>query len=497
MIGIAVAIDYSLFVLARYRREIARGGTPDEARRTAMATSGVAVVFSGLTVLVALLSLLIVDSTVLRSIALGGVVVIAFSVLSAVTLLPALIALFGHRAYEPGRVAAITARLRRLVTRREPGQGDFWGRWTHAVMRRPIISLIGVSAVMVALALPALSAELDTRAEAQFPGEHDATIGMALAEREIGPGALAPVRSVATFREGRADAPAAQRAIDAYIARLETDKAIDVVLAPKVSDDKRSIAFDVVPSVRPESNAGVDLIERLRADAQKGTGLAAMADLHFGGEAALSHDFADLIGDSLPEVFLVLMALTYLLMLVLLRSAILPLKAVLMNLLTVGAACGVVVALFQWGWLSGVLGFEETGYVEAMIPPLILAVVFGLSMDYEVLILSRIREARATSRDDREAVATGLRATAGTVSSAALIMVSVFLAFAAVSVPSIRQLGVGLAVAVALDATLVRLVLVPATMTLLGRWNWWLPRALGPLVPRVNVESGPTSGRSG
>jgi RND superfamily putative drug exporter len=205
-------------------------------------------------------------------------------------------------------------------------------------------------------------------------------------------------------------------------------------------------------------------------------------------------DFKDLVSGSMWKILLFVAAFSYLVLLVLLRSVLLPLKAVVMNLLSVGAAYGVLVAVFQWGWLDGFLGFESLGYINTMTPPLLLAIVFGLSMDYEVFLLSRIRERYDATGDTRTAVAEGLRASAGTISSAALIMVAVFGVFAGTGVPSIKEIGLGLAVAIALDATLVRLVLVPATMELLGKWNWWLPKPLGRVLPQASFES---SGRAG
>jgi RND superfamily putative drug exporter len=309
---------------------------------------------------------------------------------------------------------------------------------------------------------------------------------MELAARAVGPGTLGPIEAIATFQRGDRAAAGNRDALDAYLAAL---RARPDIASVSVGDglDPRRIALSIVPRAGPETAASEALLRDLRAEAETGKGLAASASVQIGGATALNTDFIALVEDAMPKIALFIVVVSYLILLLMLRSVLLPLKAVLMTLLSVAAAYGVLVAVFQWGWLDGLLGYESPGYVESIAPPLLLAIVFGLSMDYEVFLLSRIREARVRAADDREAVARGLTAGAGTVTSAALIMVSVFAAFVAVGVPSIKMIGVGLAVAIALDATIVRLILVPATMELLGRWNWWLPRWLDRRLPPLEA----------
>jgi RND superfamily putative drug exporter len=227
----------------------------------------------------------------------------------------------------------------------------------------------------------------------------------------------------------------------------------------------------------------------VRAGAERGEGGARVGDVAVGGATASVEDFRDLVAGSMWKIVLFVLAFSYLVLLVLLRSLLLPLKAVLMNLLSVGAAYGVLVAIFQWGWLDGLTGYESLGYINTMTLPLLLAITFGLSMDYEVFLLSRIRERYDATGDTRLAVGQGLARSAATITSAALIMVAVFAVFAGTGVPSIKEIGLGLAVAIALDATLVRLVLVPATMEIMGRWNWWLPAPLARVLPEVDFEA--------
>jgi len=482
MIGIGVAVDYSLFVLARYREEIAAGRGPDDARAIALATSGVAVTFSGLTVIVSLAGLFIVDTMSVRSMALGAILVVAVSVLAATTLLPALISLAGRRAWEPGRVVgpvtgALASGVRRVLGRRrsaDAAPGQFWARWTGAIMRRPVIAAVGAAAVLLALAIPALQLEMRNGALQQFPKDHETRVGFDAAAKVVGAGATSPIEVVAP----RSELAQVQRTVgrDPEIVRL---------VPPLTSRDGQTVLVRGIPLHDGESAPSRDLVQRLRDE------LPPQALV--GGSPSFGKDFADRIGSSMGLIALFVLALSYVVLLLLLRSVVLPLKAVLMNLLSVGAAYGVLVAVFQLGWIDGFLGFHSNGYIDALTPPLVLAIVFGLSMDYEVFLLSRIRERWSVTGDSRTAVAEGLQASAKTITSAALIMSSVFAVFFLTGVPSIQQLGVGCAVAIALDATLVRLVLVPAAMELLGDWNWWLPRPLARLLPDVAIERAPAA----
>jgi RND superfamily putative drug exporter len=481
MIGIGVAVDYSLFVLARYREEIRRGSDPVEARRVALRTSGLAVVFSGTTVILSLAGLFLIDSTTIRSMAMGAIMVVAVSILAAVTLLPVLMRVLGRRAYARGRIALTTAlvvrRWRSLPRRRgstRPGarRTAFWERWTARVTRRPWVSALASAAVLLVLAIPALSLEFGDGALRQFPKDNETRVGAELAARTQGAGAAGPTQVLirSTDRE----------AVARQVARLRRDPEVARVLPPVPARDGSATLIGVEPRHDAESPQARSLVERLRA-----------GDVEVGGATAAVEDFKDLVSGSMWKILVFVLAFSYLVLLLLLRSVLLPLKAVLMNLLSVAAAYGVLVAVFQWGWLDGLLGYESLGYINTMTPPFLLAIVFGLSMDYEVFLLTRIRERYDATGDTTTAVAQGLRASAATISSAALIMVAVFAVFAGTGTPSIKEIGLGLAVAIALDATLVRLVLVPATMELMGRWNWWLPGPLERVLPRADFERAP------
>jgi RND superfamily putative drug exporter len=454
MLGIGVAVDYSLFILARYREERAAGLDAEEARAVAMRTSGMAVAFSGLTVIVALAGLFLVDANVIRSMAIGAIVVVAVSVIASATLLPALIAVLGDRVVRPGRVIG---RLRR----RNRGPSTFWERWTATLMKRPLPFAIGATAVMLVIASPALSMVLGIGALNQFPKDFETRVAFDLAAKVGGPGALGPVQVIVP---GDAEAFAAQVKGYPNVAGVEVDNRLVVI----------------TPGTGPESKETEALVRRIQD---------AHPDALVGGPAAQNRDLVDLINGSLWKVGLFVVVLSFLVLLLVLRSVLLPIKAVLMNMLSVAAAFGVLVVVFQWGWFDGFGGYQSLGYVQAVTPPLLLAVVFGLSMDYEVFMLSRIKERYRATGDNRTAVAQGLAASAKTISSAAVIMVAVFAIFAGTGVPQVKEIGVGLAVAIALDATIVRLILVPTTMELMGDANWWLPRWLDRRLPELDFES--------
>jgi RND superfamily putative drug exporter len=396
--------------------------------------------------------------------AVGAIVVVAVAVLAASTLLPVLIRLFGHRAYTRGRVFSMLHLATRNRSRRRRGSTNpdaprlgFWAAWTARVTRRPAVSALLAATVLVALALPALALKTEDGALRQFAKTDETRVGFEAAAAVTGPGESSALKVVVP-----APRAAAARSV------LAADREIAAVGRPVPSRDHRSALLLATPRHDGESATAKAAVERLRA---------ALPYASIGGNAAGLQDFDDLVSGSMWKIVAFVLGLSFLVLLVLLRSVVLPLKAVVMNLLSVGAAYGVLTLVF--------------GTVDTITPPLILAVVFGLSMDYEVFLLTRIRERYAATGDTRRAVAEGLASSARTITSAAAIMASVFLVFVFTGVPSIRQLGLGNAVAILVDATLVRLVLVPSAMELLGKWNWWLPRPLDRILPRGLSEEAP------
>ncbi len=449
MIGIGVAVDYSLFVLARYRQEIRAGADPLEARATALATSGVAVIFSGLTVVTALVGLYMVRAAAIRSMALGAIVVVTVSVLAASTLLPSIISLLGERTHTRGRLfARISARL--------PSPKGFWESWTARVTRRPALTAATAAIAMLALASPALHLKTTDGALRQFPKGNETLRGFQAAAAVTGPGVSTPFEVIAP----KSEAATVQRV-------LATDREVLSVAPPIASSSGQEMLIRATPRHDGESPQGQEAVKRLRSRLPAGALL--------GGDAAYLADYhAEVLG-SMWKVALFVMTVTFFVLMLLLRSIVLPLKAVVMNLLSVSAAYGVLTLVF--------------GSVETLILPLVLAVVFGISMDYEVFLLSRIRERYAATGDTRRAVVEGLSSSAPTITSAALIMVCVFSVFALTGVPSIKELGLGCALAIAIDATIVRLVLVPTAMELFGKWNWWLPHGVARILPDTSIEA--------
>ena len=491
MIGIGVAVDYSLFILARYREEREAGREPSQARAVALSTSGLAVTFSGLAVIISLAGLWMVDNQALRSMALGAMTVVAVSILTATTLLPALIAMLGDRVLPGGVVGRASAFFRRRFYRRRTaeqvaaGENRFWIAWTRRVMARPWRAVLGAGAVLLLLASPVLSLETGNEALAQFPKDSDVRVGTELASDQLGGGAD-PIQIVAAF-DGAPDG-ADRAAVASFARELQGDAGVSSVAPPAFAGD--SALVQVTSRGASESDATIALVERLRESVVPASALAERAAVAVGGEPARGHDIKNQISGSMWKIVLFVLALSFLVLMVMLRSLLLPLKAVAMNLLSIGAAYGVLVAVFQWGWIDGFLGFESQGALDTINIPLIFAVVFGLSMDYEVFLMSRIRERYMAHGDNERAVAEGVSSSARTISSAALIMTAVFAVFTLTGVPSIKELGLGCAVAIALDATLVRLVLVPAAMKLMGAWNWWMPSWLDRMLPDLSFESG-------
>jgi RND superfamily putative drug exporter len=452
MVGIGVAVDYSLFIVSRFRRELHEGATRDQALARALRSSGTAVVFSGAAVVVSLGALFAIDVNALRSMAVGAIVVVCISMLASITLLPAMLAAVGTRV----------DRLRLPLPWRttESGSDAFWSGWARRVMRRPVTGFVVGAGVMLVLAVPFFWMQTFNRGLDELPANAEVRVATEQAQRLVGPGFGAPVHVLTT------DPGLAGR-----IARIP---GVAHVAPPVRSADGSQWLIDATLSVPVESTAARDAVDRIQA---------AAPDATLGGSTIFDRDVTHAIFGGLWKMLLVVLAACYVVLLLLLRSVLLPLKAVLMNLLSVGAAYGVLVAVFQWGWLDWT-GYHSPGYVETVVPALVLAVTFGLSMDYEVFLLTRIRERWLEHGDNERAVAEGLVRSARIITSAALVMVAVFFAFVVAGAPSLKELGAGLGVAILLDATLVRLLIVPAAMRLLGAWNWWIPQPLARLALR-------------
>lgn len=481
MMGLAVGIDYSLFVLSRYREERARGLEKLEAIVAAGATANRAVFFSGLTVVLALAGMLLIPTTVFRSLAGGAMLVVIVSVLAALTLTPAILSLLGDRV-NAWRIPFVG---RRLTGQRREVRGGLLDWIVRVVMRHPAGSLVVFGGLLVAASIPAFDLNTGATGISTLPDRLETKQAFRILEDEFSFGLVTPAEVVI---DGEVASPEVQAAIGRLETALATDPAF--VGAPRLlANAQGDLSRLLVPVAGdPYEKQAIQAVRRLRADYVPQAFSGVPAEVFVTGNTAFSIDFLDLTSDYLPIVFAFVLGLSFVLLTLVFRSIVVPLKAVVMNLLSVGASYGLVVLVFQHGVGAGFFGFQQTSVIEAWIPLFLFSVLFGLSMDYHVFLLSRIRERYVQSRNNDEAVAFGVRTTAGIITGAALIMVAVFAGFASGELVMFQQVGFGLGVAVLLDATVVRIVLVPASMKLLGNWNWYLPGFLRWL-PEVQAES--------
>ena len=491
MIGLAVGIDYALFVVERYREERRRGASTQDAIVIAGGTASRAVLFSGLTVVVALLGLFIVPNNIYRSLSIGAILVVIVAVVATLTLIPAVIALLGDKLDWPRRAKYDAAMADRQATwDRETIHGGFWGTITRVVMGRPVISLVLAVAFLVLCALPYFDLNAGFNFASSLPEDLESKAAFDILDAEFSAGLISPVEIVV---EGPLGDPATEGAITALTQRLgeATTLAGGPLYGPATttrSADGEIALVSVPMNLDPNADAATDAIGQLRDDIVQPIETALPSgQILVTGITANNVDFFEMRDTYTPIVFLFVLGLSFLLLMVVFRSLVVAAKAIVMNLLSVGAAYGLIVWVFQQGNLVGLFGFQQVEVIEAWLPLFLFSVLFGLSMDYHVFLLSRIREHYDHSHRNAESVAVGLQRTAKIITGAALIMVAVFGGFASGRLVFLQQMGFGLGVAVLLDATIVRSVLVPAAMALLGDRNWYLPRWLHWL-PDLRIE---------
>ncbi len=484
LIGFAIAVDYSMLVVFRFREELAKQDDVDDALVTTMRTAGRATMFSGAVVAIGLALLVFMPLPFMQSMGVGGLLVPLFSIAAAATFLPALLRVTGHRI---NRLRVVP---RRVLAARADGRPGFWTRLSRSIMRRPVLYLVASSALMLGLAFPALDLELTGGDNRGIPLTTESTQGLALLQRTLGPGALAPHQiAVDTGRPGGALAPETIAAQRRLVAELRSDPQVlpRTLQAPVLVGDLRAAQrANLVDAERRvlqirvagKGDAGtpdaMDLVERMRDRYVPAARFPSSDDVIVTGAPAFGVDFIDAAYGAFPWLILAVLVLSYLLLLRAFRSVVLPAKAVVMNLLSVAATYGVLVLVFQQG-LHDSIGLQGSEQIEAWIPIFLFAMLFGLSMDYEVFLLSRMREEWDRSHDNELAVSSGLEHTGRIITAAALIMIAAFAGFTAGSFVGLQEFGLGLSVAIALDATIVRALLVPALMKLLGDWNWYLP----------------------
>ena len=482
MIGLAVGIDYSLVIISRYREELARGLDTKAAIERTGATAGRTVLFSGLTVIIALCGLLIVPFSLFQSLALGAIVVVFVALAGTLTLLPANLALLGPRInhlpipfFGKGRVNP---------SAESSGHG-FWEVVTRLVTRSPVISIIVVGVPMIAATVFYFQIETGINGVDVFPEGTQTREAFFVMEENFP--AFASFNPTDIVIDGAIDSPQTQQAIQKLKASLEADQGLQAVLGPVVNDARDLALLTAIIPGEPRSQASVDVVETIRGQHIPAAFEGVDAEAFVGGVTAQATDVFSIVRSYTPIVFAFVLGFSFLVLMLVFRSIVLPIKAVFMNLLSVGTAYGLMVLVFQKGVATDLLGFQHAESIEVWVPLFLFAILFGLSMDYHVFLLSRIRERYDQTGNNAEAVAYGLRSTAGLITGAALIMVAVFGAFAAGKTTVNQQVGFGLSVAVLLDATLVRSVLVPASMEVLGKRNWYLPRFLRWL-PDLRVE---------
>jgi RND superfamily putative drug exporter len=526
MVGIGVGIDYALFIVTRFREGLQQGMVVEEAIVDAVDTSGRAVLFAGVTVIISLMGLFMMGLSFVRGLATGAAIGVLVMMIASVTLLPALLAMVKERINVTTRagiaslsvfvfsslaailvhslpvflggivgalgVVALSFIFRSLRTPlpiriQKPRDETFWYRWSRLVQRRPWTALIASSSFLILLSVPLFSIRLGFGDTGNQPESTTVRKAYDMLAEGFGPGVNGPF-----FVTVQGDAAASVESVQSFANSLATtDNIAFATLSPVNADgpitqvDGNPLALVIVyPKSAPQEEATSDLVHTLRDTVIPATGI----DAKVGGFTAASVDFADYLGGRLPYLIGAVLILSFLLLMAVFRSILVPLKAVVMNLLSIGAAYGLIVAVFQWGWGKDLIGVGKAGPIESWAPMMLFAIVFGLSMDYEVFLLSRIKEEYDRTGDNAAAVADGLAATARVITAAALIMVCVFAAFVLGDDRQLKLFGLGMAFAVFIDATVVRMVLVPATMELLGSRNWWIPRWLDKVLPKIDVE---------
>jgi RND superfamily putative drug exporter len=524
MIGLGVGIDYALLIVTRYREQLHAGHSVKESVVIAIDTAGRSVLFAGITVVISLLGMLVMGVTFVTGLALGAAFVVTVTIAASLTLLPALLGFAGNNVEKTrwrGLIAAglvavglfgvglgvgalavffplailvliagfFVPRLKREVKRKpEKALRDTLAyRWSRVIQHRPWPAALLAAVVLLVLAVPLLSMRLGHADESNFPSDSSTKRAYNLLVEGFGVGYNGPLLLVADLPEGFDRAQLTQLTAAVNPDAQGGSDGVAFMSPPIVSENGRAAFWNVVPTTGPQDAKTTSLVNHVRDDVLPPIEESLGATVHVSGPTAVNIDFTDYLAARLPWFFVAVLGLSFLLLMAVFRSLLVPLKAVIMNLLTIGASYGVVVALFQWGWLSDLTNVSPAP-IETWMPMMLFAITFGLSMDYEVFLLSRVQEEWHRSGDTRTSVADGLAATAKVITAAAAIMVVVFGSFVLEDVVQLKMMGIGLAVAIFLDATIVRMILVPSTMELLGDRNWWMPRWLDRVVPRLNVE---------
>jgi len=473
MIGLGVGIDYALFIVTRHQAGLARGLEPAESAARATATAGGAVLFAGMTVVVALLALGFAGIPLVWTLGYSAAIAVVCAILAALTFLPALLGWIGHGI---GRLRIPLGR-----DRNPDRHARGWTRWAEGVADHPWPAVVVAVVILVTLAWPVTDLRLGQKDLGDMPTDTQTRKAYDLTTEGFGVGENGPFLVAMELNGDRSAAGALARA-------LGDDHGVKSVSPAQISKDGKAAIINAVPATSPSSFTTEDTVDRLRSTTIPKALKGSRAEAHVGGVTAGYVDLAESISASLPWLILIVVTLSLILLLLAFRSIVIPLQAAAMNLISIAAAYGVVTAVFQKGWGASLIGLEGATPVVSFLPLVMFAILFGLSMDYEVFLMSQIREVHARSGRNRHAVIEGLAGSARVITAAAAIMVAVFASFVLNGDPVVKQFGVGLAFAVAIDATVVRCLLVPALLVIFRRWNWWLPRGLDRLLPRVDIE---------
>lgn len=468
MIGLAVGIDYALFIVSRYRAELAEGRERDEAAGRAAGTAGSAVVFAGLTVVIALVGLAVVNIPMLTKMGVAAAGTVVIAVLVALTLVPAILGFAGKKVLPAGTKSRLFGKGKPAGAQPKANGGT---RWARFVLRRPVVVLLVGVIGLGAIAIPASKLEMGLPDDGAKPTSTSQRKAYDLLSEGFGPGFNGPLMVVVDGDKALADKTAE---------RIKGLDGVAVVMPPMQNEAKDAAIVSVIPKDRPSSVETEDLVHSIREGNDKG--------VYVSGQTAMNIDFSQKMNDALLPYLALVVGLAFLLLMLVFRSILVPLKAALGFLLSVVAALGAVVAVFQWGWLGSVFGVEQTGPIMSMMPIFMVGVVFGLAMDYEVFLVTRMREAYVHGERPGQAVVTGFQYSARVVVAAAVIMIAVFSGFMGASDSMVKMIGFGLAVAVLFDAFVVRMAIVPAVLALLGHKAWWLPKWLDRILPNVDVE---------
>jgi RND superfamily putative drug exporter len=486
LIGLGVGVDYALFIVTRHRQGLVAGQSIEKSIVNAVNTSGRAVMFAGIIVCIALLGMFALGVSFLYGLAVSAAIGVLFTMISALTLLPAMLGFIGPKVMSRKQKRTLAEKGPRIVG---IGTAGFWPRWADRIQRRPAFSAAGAFLVIVIIALPFFSLRLGSTDQGSDPTGTTTRTAYNLLAKGFGPGFNGPLQLVSVV-----STPAQKDVIQQVATEVRKQSDVATVAAPvyipsKTGTNSEVALLDVFPKTAPQDAATTDLIYQLRDHTIPQVVGNSGVKILVGGDTAIFVDFAHVLSSKLPLFIALVVILSFILLAIVFRSLLIPLTAAVMNLLSIGAAFGILVAVYQWGYIDKLFGIDRTGPVESFIPVLLFAILFGLSMDYQVFLVSRMHEEFLKSGDNRTAVRNGLAATGKTITAAALIMILVFASFVLGGQAVIKEFGIGLAGGVLVDAVFIRMAVVPSLMMLLGKANWWFPKGLDRVLPRLSVDA--------